>query len=205
MKCYFRVFLLTAATLLWVGSSDVSAQEEDGSGTESVEGDETGGDQASDLPSSERHDRMDIITIDRVWTAARRRGDRESEMAADVRLNQWLADELAEADAHATDAIDEAQAHSEEAEEIGRLREGHAARDDYRDARAEVRDDAQLHSIARELQELQPAFTEGEATPLQYREKRRLLNELVRLAGRDVREERREDVEDFHHEHRLRR
>ncbi|MGF1464853.1 MAG: hypothetical protein ACFCGT_01855 [Sandaracinaceae bacterium] len=154
------------------------------------------GDQVSDLPSDARHDRAQIVAIDRVWNAARRRRDRAAEQAADARLRKWLTDELREAQQTAQGAQAEATEQREEAMESGRGRDRRAARDDARDARGEAIDLARFHSVAQQLQALQPAFNRGNATVAQYRRKRQLLDQLVRLARGDVRDERQESRED---------
>lgn len=159
---------------------------------------------------TERRDLAQIASIATAWSAAVARGDRAAEQAADVRLAGWMREELGDAASDVGETSREAA--RSEAERRGSRSEAVVSgtrddrrdlRDDRRDARDDRRDAvdarvdyARVHAIAVELQSMQPAFRGGTATPAQYARKRALLDELVRMAAGEVREERRELRED---------
>lgn len=164
--------------------------------TASAQEGEGEGEDVSDLPSSERHDRYQIVSIDRVWTAARRRRDQSAERAADRRLNEWLAEELEEAERALEAAKEEAEASRDEASGSGRPRDHRHARQENRDENLQQADLDRLVRLIRELKELQPRFDRGNATPRQYNRKQLILRDLVRLARADSRDSRSEQREE---------
>lgn len=145
-----------------------------------------------------RDDRRDLKQLEdivRDWKRAIKSRDKLAERNVDKRLRAWLRAELQESEREARDASHEAAT----------SRPGHQRRDDVRDAREKQRDVRQTRAIARKLHELQPVFSRGTASPADYKQKRRLLKNLLQMARQEVRESREEVREDRREDRRDRR
>lgn len=160
-----------------------------------------------------RRDQADfaaIVTIRDAWRRAVDQGDRAAERAADARLAAWLRRELrdsrrdlGEARRETARSAGERNRSRREARRSGTRDDRRDLRDDRRDVRDDRRDQrqarsdlAQTRAVAVRLRDMQPAFAAGTAEPPQYAHKGALLDQLARMAAREVREDREEIRED---------
>ena len=141
----------------------------------------------------DRRDLEQIVDIAAQWRKAVRRHDKKAERAADQRLRTWLQAEIRESEREAAEARNEARG------------PGPGRRDDIRDARQKQRDANQTRAVAIQLRDLQRKFRRNEATPSDYQKKRALLDKLVVMAQRELRESREEIREDRREKRRDRR
>jgi len=141
----------------------------------------------------DRRDLQQIVDISAQWRKAVRRHDKKAELAADQRLRAWLKAELRESEREAAEARAEARG------------PGPGRHDDIRDARQKQRDANQTRAVAIQLRDLQRKFRRNEATPADYQKKRALLDKLVVMAQRELRESREEVREDRRENRRERR
>lgn len=166
-------------------------------------------DNRRDIREDRRHLEQ-ILTIREQWLAALASGNHSQEVRADNALQTWLAKEIREADREVRENKRESRRSRRELGNSRRHRRAapsprarHAHRDDRRDLRDDKRDlsqarrmRAQMATVARQIQQLQPAFDTRSATQTQYERKRSLLTDLVRLSKAQLQQEKTERRED---------
>lgn len=148
------------------------------------------------------------------WERATRTHNRHMERQADARLSAWVHAEMAENRVEVQEARQEAMrsrnelrhsrkmavmygASSAQQQEVARNKV--EARDDGQDLMEKRRDGSRTIAIAMELNQMQPAFRNGNATHRMYQQKAALLAELKAIAVAEIGEDREELVEDGYH------
>jgi len=223
-----RLAVLVLAASLLATSTALAGQRRNRAekATDHVERADNRHDTADDVRDLRRLDAL----VD-AWHSARQRGDRAAEATADAGIEQWVRGELRESKRDVNEARGEVARSQNEVDASRRERNRSARRgqvigtaDDQRDLRDDRRDAAddrsdlrkdqadlqRTRAIARELEQIQPAFAAGDAGPRLAAQKSDLLRELQRLAkaeiardvaetredNRELREDRRETRED---------
>ena len=141
-------------------------------------------------------DRSDLRALDALiddWNAARRRGSRGAELAADRALKTWLKQEIAESRRELTLAQSELAASQRELNQTCSSHRSAARQDDARDLADDRRDLdraqselARLQRIASSLNAMQARFESGRASHSDYSVKRGLMADLRSIAAAEM-------------------